>query len=141
MRYRLLGNSGLRVSEACLGTMTFGEEWGWGAAKDEARKVFNALVPLDPGIVSGGKGVGVTRDDGPFGAVGHAERKPTGDGVADVGELASVGLNHRLDPPGANLFCAGSAGSGGSIVLEDRLGEVSPPRPRQYAPWSKSRKR
>ena len=30
MRYRLLGNSGLRVSEAALGTMTFGEEWGWG---------------------------------------------------------------------------------------------------------------
>jgi hypothetical protein len=26
MRYRLLGNSGLRVSEAALGAMTFGEE-------------------------------------------------------------------------------------------------------------------
>jgi len=26
MRYRLLGNSGLRVSEASLGTMTFGEQ-------------------------------------------------------------------------------------------------------------------
>lgn len=42
MRYRLLGNSGLRVSEAALGTMTFGEEWGWGATKDEARKVYDA---------------------------------------------------------------------------------------------------
>jgi aryl-alcohol dehydrogenase-like predicted oxidoreductase len=31
MKYRLLGNSGLRVSEAALGTMTFGEDWGWGA--------------------------------------------------------------------------------------------------------------
>jgi hypothetical protein len=30
MHYRLLGNSGLRVSELCLGTMTFGEDWGWG---------------------------------------------------------------------------------------------------------------
>jgi len=29
LRYRLLGNSGLRVSEAALGTMTFGEDWGW----------------------------------------------------------------------------------------------------------------
>jgi aryl-alcohol dehydrogenase-like predicted oxidoreductase len=29
MKYRLLGNSGLRVSEAGLGIMTFGEEWGW----------------------------------------------------------------------------------------------------------------
>lgn len=40
MKYRLLGNSGLRVSEAALGTMTFGEDWGWGAAKDEARKIY-----------------------------------------------------------------------------------------------------
>ena len=43
MRYRLLGNSGLRVSELSLGTMTFGEDWGWGAAKDEARKVYGAF--------------------------------------------------------------------------------------------------
>jgi aryl-alcohol dehydrogenase-like predicted oxidoreductase len=43
MRYRLLGNSGLRVSEASLGTMTFGEEWGWGTAKDESRKVYDAF--------------------------------------------------------------------------------------------------
>ena len=42
MRYRLLGESGLRVSEISLGTMTFGEEWGWGAAKDEARRIYNA---------------------------------------------------------------------------------------------------
>lgn len=43
MRYRLLGNSGLRVSEASLGTMTFGEDWGWGSGKDEARKVYDAF--------------------------------------------------------------------------------------------------
>jgi aryl-alcohol dehydrogenase-like predicted oxidoreductase len=43
MKYRLLGNSGLRVSEAALGTMTFGEDWGWGTAKDEARKVYDAF--------------------------------------------------------------------------------------------------
>ena len=43
MRSRLLGNSGLRVSEAALGTMTFGDDWGWGAAKDEARKVYDAF--------------------------------------------------------------------------------------------------
>lgn len=43
MRYRLLGHSGLRVSEAALGTMTFGDDWGWGAAKDEARTVYHAF--------------------------------------------------------------------------------------------------
>ena len=41
MNYRLLGNSGLRVSELSLGTMTFGEDWGWGSAKDEARKIYD----------------------------------------------------------------------------------------------------
>src|ERR1700676_1648081 len=40
MKYRLLGKSGLRVSEAALGTMTFGDEWGWGSPKDEAEKVY-----------------------------------------------------------------------------------------------------
>lgn len=44
MRYKLLGKSGLRVSELALGTMTFGEEWGWGAAKEESRKVFDAFT-------------------------------------------------------------------------------------------------
>lgn len=44
MRYKLLGKSGLRVSELCLGTMTFGEEWGWGASKDESRQIFDTFV-------------------------------------------------------------------------------------------------
>jgi aryl-alcohol dehydrogenase-like predicted oxidoreductase len=43
MKYRLLGNSGLRVSEAALGAMTFGDEWGWGSPQDEARKVYDAF--------------------------------------------------------------------------------------------------
>src|ERR1700730_7579215 len=40
MKYRLLGKSGLRVSEASLGTMTFGDELGWGSPKAEALKVY-----------------------------------------------------------------------------------------------------
>ena len=43
MNYQLLGRSGLRVSDLCLGTMTFGEDWGWGSAKDEARKIYHAF--------------------------------------------------------------------------------------------------
>jgi aryl-alcohol dehydrogenase-like predicted oxidoreductase len=42
MNYHLLGRSGLRVSDLCLGTMTFGEDWGWGADKDEARRIYEA---------------------------------------------------------------------------------------------------
>ncbi|MBI5402831.1 MAG: aldo/keto reductase [Ignavibacteriae bacterium] len=45
MKYKLLGKSGLRVSEICLGTMTFGKEWGaMGAEKDESKKIFDAFV-------------------------------------------------------------------------------------------------
>jgi aryl-alcohol dehydrogenase-like predicted oxidoreductase len=44
MRYKLLGSSGLRVSELCLGTMTFGEDWGWGASQEECRKIFDAFA-------------------------------------------------------------------------------------------------
>ena len=40
MNYRLLGHSGLRVSEICLGTMTFGEDWGWGASRDDSQKLY-----------------------------------------------------------------------------------------------------
>ena len=51
MKYRLLGKSGLRVSEASLGTMTFGEEWGWGSPKAEAQKVYETYREA----VSGGR--------------------------------------------------------------------------------------
>ncbi len=44
MRYKLLGKSGLRVSELCLGTMTFGEDWGWGSSKEESRQVYDAFL-------------------------------------------------------------------------------------------------
>ncbi|KMK64679.1 aldo/keto reductase [Puniceibacterium sp. IMCC21224] len=42
--YRLLGRSGLKVSPMALGTMTFGTEWGWGAAEADARQVFDTYV-------------------------------------------------------------------------------------------------
>lgn len=41
MKYHCLGKSGLRVSEICLGTMTFGLSWGYGAGLDESREVFH----------------------------------------------------------------------------------------------------
>jgi aryl-alcohol dehydrogenase-like predicted oxidoreductase len=44
MRYKLLGKSGLRVSELALGTMTFGEDWGWGADKDTSKQIFDAYA-------------------------------------------------------------------------------------------------
>ena len=42
--YVLLGRSGLRVSRFCLGTMTFGTDWGWGSAEDTSRQIFNRFL-------------------------------------------------------------------------------------------------
>lgn len=42
--YRLLGSSGLAVSPLCLGTMTFGTEWGFGCDRDISRKLFETYV-------------------------------------------------------------------------------------------------
>jgi aryl-alcohol dehydrogenase-like predicted oxidoreductase len=45
MKYKILGKTGVRVSEVCLGAMTFGDEWGpFGANKEESKKVFDAFV-------------------------------------------------------------------------------------------------
>lgn len=41
--YRLLGKSGLRVSELCLGTMSFGENWGFGADEPTSHQVLDAF--------------------------------------------------------------------------------------------------
>jgi aryl-alcohol dehydrogenase-like predicted oxidoreductase len=46
VRYKLLGKSGLRVSELALGTMTFGQDWGFGASKEESRQMFDAFVEV-----------------------------------------------------------------------------------------------
>jgi aryl-alcohol dehydrogenase-like predicted oxidoreductase len=44
MRYKLLGPSGLRVSELCLGTMSFGDAWGFGADEKEAHRILEAFA-------------------------------------------------------------------------------------------------
>lgn len=44
MKYKLLGKSGLRVAELALGTMTFGEDWGWGAGKKACQEIFDIYV-------------------------------------------------------------------------------------------------
>ncbi len=44
MDYYTLGNSGLRVSRLALGTMTFGDDWGWGADDETSRRIFDTYV-------------------------------------------------------------------------------------------------
>ena len=44
MKYKLLGRSGLKVSELCLGTMGFGTESGWGADKQTSFEIIDAYA-------------------------------------------------------------------------------------------------
>lgn len=44
MNYKLLGRSGLKVSELCLGTMGFGTEAGWGADKETSFAIMDAFA-------------------------------------------------------------------------------------------------
>ncbi len=46
LNYQLLGPSGLRVSTMCLGAMTFGTDWGWGASAAEARRMLDLFATV-----------------------------------------------------------------------------------------------
>jgi aryl-alcohol dehydrogenase-like predicted oxidoreductase len=44
--YITLGRSGLRVSPLCLGTMTFGEDLGWGSSVEESQRIIDRFIEL-----------------------------------------------------------------------------------------------
>ena len=44
MRYQLLGPSGVRVSELCLGTMSFGDVWDFGAPEKESFRIMDGFA-------------------------------------------------------------------------------------------------
>ncbi len=44
MRYKLLGKSGLRVSELCLGTMMMSTESDMSAGPEESRRILEAFA-------------------------------------------------------------------------------------------------
>lgn len=44
--YITLGRSGLRVSPFCLGTMTFGEDLGWGSSVEESQQIMDRFIEL-----------------------------------------------------------------------------------------------
>lgn len=44
MNYYTLGRTGLKVSRLALGTMTFGDDWGWGADETISRQIFDKYI-------------------------------------------------------------------------------------------------
>ena len=51
MKYRLFGNTGLRVSELFLGAMTFGEQGGVGAPPEECRRILGAYADAGGNVI------------------------------------------------------------------------------------------
>src|SRR5258706_13216627 len=51
MRYKLLGKSGVRISEVALGTVTFGEDWGWGASPDVCATMLDLFADAGGNVI------------------------------------------------------------------------------------------
>lgn len=62
--YVTLGNSGLRVSPFCLGTMTFGDDWGWGSSVSDSYKIMSRYIELGGNFI----------DTANFYTKGHSEK-------------------------------------------------------------------
>lgn len=106
--YRTLGRSGLRVSPLCLGTMTFGSDWGWGA------DVATSRAMLDRYLEAGGNFI----DTANIYTRGHSEAI-LGDYFAERGGRDRVvlatkfcGSLHRGDP---------NAGGAGRKAIQQQL--------------------
>jgi aryl-alcohol dehydrogenase-like predicted oxidoreductase len=97
MRYKLLGKSGLRVSELCLGTMTFGDSWGWGANKEESKRIFDAYAEAGGNFI----------DTANLYTNGESERF-IGEFVQGEREHFVVATKYTNAPPGTDPNAAGN---------------------------------
>ncbi|MGH2881093.1 MAG: aldo/keto reductase, partial [Solirubrobacteraceae bacterium] len=97
MRYRLLGSSGLRVSEFALGTMTFGERRSWGIDERAARLIMDKFAEAD----------GTFLDTANIYSDGEAE-KILGDFLRSDRDRFVVGTKYTLQTRPGDLNSAGN---------------------------------
>lgn len=117
MKYQLLGSSGLRVSDICLGTMTFGEDWGWGASQDASREMFDAYA------AAGGNFIDTSSNY----TNGTAERY-VGQFVAADRDYWVIATKYTLRRPGSNpddLNAGGNARKNMVRTVEQSLGRLA----------------
>jgi aryl-alcohol dehydrogenase-like predicted oxidoreductase len=62
MRYKLLGRSGLRVSELALGTMTFMEGLSWGSLKQESQRVYETFMAAGGNFIDTANSYGTSEE-------------------------------------------------------------------------------
>src|SRR3979411_170760 len=46
-----MGKTGVRISEVALGTMTFGEDWGWGASADVSARMLDLFADAGGNVI------------------------------------------------------------------------------------------
>lgn len=63
-QYLTLGRSGLRVSPICLGTMTFGEDMGWGSSVQESQEIMDRFIDAGGNFIDTANGY----------TMGHSEK-------------------------------------------------------------------
>lgn len=117
MRYKLLGRSGLRVSELCLGTMTFGEDWGWGCSQETSRAIFDAFAEAGGNFI----------DTASNYTNGTSERY-VGEFVAADRDYWVIATKYTLRRPGGNpddLNAGGNARKNMTRTVEASLGRLN----------------
>jgi aryl-alcohol dehydrogenase-like predicted oxidoreductase len=97
MHYKLLGKSGLRVSELCLGAMTFGKDWGWGAEKKESRHIYDTFIGAGGNFI----------DTADFYTKGTSE-KYVGEFISDHRERIVLATKYTNSPPGKDPNAGGN---------------------------------
>ncbi len=97
VRYRLLGSSGLRVSEFALGTMTFGERRSWGTDERTARLILDKFAEAG----------GTFLDTANIYSEGNAERI-LGDFLRSDRDRFVVGTKYTLQTRPGDLNSAGN---------------------------------
>lgn len=99
MRYRIFGNTGLRVSSLALGTGNFGKGWGYGADLDEARKIYDGYREAGGNFID-------TADQYQFGQ----SESMLGDFMATERDEVVLATKFSLgDSPGAGVLRAGNS--------------------------------
>ena len=98
--YLTLGRSGLRVSPFCLGTMTFGEDWGWGSPVADSEAILSRYLELGGNFLDTANGY----------TKGHSE-VIIGDYFARAGRRDRVVIATKF---GTNLYLGDPNGGGAS---------------------------
>lgn len=111
MKYKLLGNTGLRVSEVALGTMTFGTEAGWGADKETSKKMFDTFVE------AGGNFIDTANEI----YTGGTSEKFVGEFIKSEREFIVLGTKYTDAMPGKDPNMAGNSRKSMTQSLERSL--------------------